>query len=120
MTADSTDQPAPLLPTFANNPGADYRLRRSLGRLRDQTSNESLRRKISDVLEGRSTLRALSDDPEFQEFTRPRAQRTFSVWNRMDQADKDKLVEEAQAQHEARLARAKAAGSRDAYFDDNE
>ena len=102
---DRPDETPPLLPTFAGNPGADYRLRRSLTRLRDQVTSESLRRKIGDVLDGRSTLRELSNDPDFQAYTRPRAQRTFEVWSRMPQEDKDKLVAEVRSQHDLRQQR---------------
>ena len=110
MTSRPDDVP-PLLPTFAGNPGADYRLRRSLTRLKEHVTSDSLRRKIGDVLDGRSTLRELSNDSEFQEFTRPRAQRTFEVWSRMPQEDKDNLVAEVRAQHDVRQQRSGAARS---------
>ena len=65
----------PLLPSLPTNRALDQHLRRSLEVLRDQTDDAALRRRIDDVVAGRSSLRALARDGAFGAMMQPLVER---------------------------------------------
>ena len=79
MTPDPTAVPPavppPLLPALPANRALDQHLRRSLEVLRDQTDDAALRRRIDDVVAGRSSLRALARDGAFGALMQPLVER---------------------------------------------
>jgi hypothetical protein len=67
--------PPPLLPSLPANRALDQHLRRSLEVLRDQTDDATLRRRIDDVVAGRSSLRSLARDGAFGVMMQPLVER---------------------------------------------
>lgn len=67
---DPEDEAPPLLPGVAAHPDLASALRESLTVLRD-TADGPLRRRMTDVLEGRAGLRELVRDPAFTGFVGP-------------------------------------------------
>jgi hypothetical protein len=61
----------PLLPSLPANRALDQHLRRSLEVLRDQSDDPALRRRIDDVLAGRTSLRSLARDGAFGAMMQP-------------------------------------------------
>jgi len=74
MSPDPSAVP-PLLPSLPPNRALDQQLRRSLEVLRDQTDDAALRRRIDDVVAGRSSLRALARDGAFGAMMQPLVER---------------------------------------------
>lgn len=86
------DDHEPLLPTLRDQPAVDRSLRADLRVLRDATEDDTVRRRIDAVLEGRESLRSLARDGGFGALIEPLAARGWQHWEQLAEDERERLA----------------------------
>ncbi|KGN31745.1 hypothetical protein N802_03445 [Knoellia sinensis KCTC 19936] len=99
MTVGPGEEQPPLLETLRFEPRMAAHLRESLRVLRDDTSDDAMRRRIDAVLEGRESLRELARSDAFADFIGHRVEQALAEYEAQPEevraADLERAIAEA-------------------------
>jgi hypothetical protein len=97
----ASEHDEPVLDVARGNKALSRHLNESLRVLRDRSNNDDFRRIVDDVLEGRASLRAVSNTSAFAAGIESGIRKFAERWDELSEDERDKLAEEGRRAFDA-------------------